>query len=351
MAKMKISCKMHIFIILSTIFIALGLASGIVFQFISNGYFNYSNEYSDYNCVVVDYAYVDLSAFGDQDGVKKICDDKFDIVGVQYVAYEYGNTSGGGELKFKFLTSASTTDIKAATEKINAELNAPSKLSSAVFQEVKTEVFGGNVYIYGSIAVASAIVLQCLYFAIRYKLTMAFATLVAHLHNIAIYVSFVALTRLPIGSEVFSFGILTVLATILGTCCFFGKMRRNIKNESLTKYDLHEQTDICLSESFAPISISSLIMFGAVMVTFGLLSFNIIDLFATLSNAALAVIAIISFYYGTVFFTPAVYTGMRRVGENFKASHLTVKDSKKIANEEKKVKESKEDKIDKPDKE
>lgn len=343
MTKLKISGRMHLFIIISAIFVALGLAVGLVFQFVSNGYFNYSNEYGNYNCVVVNYASVDLSAFGDENGIKKICDNRFEAAGATYVAYEFGETNGGGELVFKFLTSEDINGVRSAAANINKDLNEakdgydPSGLSNAVFQEVKTQVGGNDAFVYGSIAIAAAIVLQCLYFAVRYKLTMAFATLVAHLHNIAIYVSFVALTRLPVGSEVFSFGVLTVLATILGTCCFFGKMRRNIKSESLAKYDLHEQTDICASESFVPVSISSLVTLVCSLVLLGVLSFNFINLLVVLSYTALVVFAVISFYYGTMFFTPSIYTGMRKVGEKFKANRLAKKTTNKVVATSKKV--------------
>ena len=46
MTKLKLSSKMHVMIIVSAVIIAVGLAMGLIFQFVSNGYFNYGDRKS-----------------------------------------------------------------------------------------------------------------------------------------------------------------------------------------------------------------------------------------------------------------------------------------------------------------
>ena len=55
MTKFKLSSRMHILIIISSLIIAVGLAMGLVFEFVSDGYFNYGGEYESYKSVVVNY--------------------------------------------------------------------------------------------------------------------------------------------------------------------------------------------------------------------------------------------------------------------------------------------------------
>ena len=111
MSKLKLSSKMHVMVIVSAIIIAIGLAVGLVCQFIANGYFNYGTEYSSYNSVVVDYAYVDLSGLNGEDGVKKICDEEFKNAGVGYYSSTRGEINGGGELTFKFNKSVNADNV------------------------------------------------------------------------------------------------------------------------------------------------------------------------------------------------------------------------------------------------
>ena len=68
MTKLKLSSKMHVMIIVSAVIIAVGLAMGLIFQFVSNGYFNYGADYTSYNSVVVNYAYID----GKEDSINDI---------------------------------------------------------------------------------------------------------------------------------------------------------------------------------------------------------------------------------------------------------------------------------------
>ena len=326
---------MHLFIIITAVIVALGLALGLVFQFLSDGYFNYGAEYKSYSSVVVDYAYVDLSGFGDEDGIKEICDKEFESAGASYYAYTVGETNSGGEFTFKFSGKANTENLKKAAEAINTRLNTaregynPSKLSGAQFHEVKTEKGGEKAFVYGSIAIASAMVFQLLYFLIRYRITMALSALLANVHNVAIYVSLVSLTRVPVGSSVFTFGALTVLATMIGCGFLFDKMRKNFKDESFAKLEVFEQVDICANESLRiTVFVSALIAVSAALV-FALLSIGAMSITLALTPAALALISAAASVYGTAFFTPAVYSRFKAIGDEFKKNRSLAKTANK----------------------
>ena len=73
MTNLKLSSKMHIMVALTAAIIAIGFAMGMIFQFVANGYFNYGQENSSYQTVVVDYAVVE---FDDRDELIKLCDEE-----------------------------------------------------------------------------------------------------------------------------------------------------------------------------------------------------------------------------------------------------------------------------------
>ena len=335
MANLKLSSKMHIMVIVSALVIAIGLAVGLVCQFLAGGFFNYGAEYSSYNMVAVDYAFVDLSSFGDEDGIKDVCDEEFEKVGVSYYAFTSGDTNGGGELVFKFNKNTDEANVKKAAEAIHTRLNTeregytPSKLSNAYFHSVETDLGGSKAFVYGSIAVASAMVLQFIYFAIRYKLTMAFSALLANVHNVALFVALAAITRVPLGSSVFTFGALTVLMTMAGCAFLFDKMRKKFKDESFAKLDAFEQVDACAKDSFMSIAFTSVCIAAAAVAVFVLLAISSLSVALIVTPAVLALLGAVASFYGTAFFTPAVYSRFKKIGEDFKANRTPNKKKKK----------------------
>jgi preprotein translocase subunit SecF len=170
MIKLSISTKRHLFIILSVVIIAIGMAVGTVCHFVSNGFFNYQSEFSSYKSVTVSY----LAAEQTEDDVKNICEQA--LSDLHPVEVSYSDVSTGGEIVYKFSQDAETSALEKATEQINVKLSA-NGLSVASFHEATTFVGGSRVLIYTSIALASAAVFQCLYFLLRYKLRAALSAL------------------------------------------------------------------------------------------------------------------------------------------------------------------------------
>lgn len=306
-------------IIVSAIVMAIGIAVGVVCQFVSNGYFNYGSEYASYSSVVVDYAYID---YGKEDDVKKICDKAFDAAGVNYYTSSYGETSEGGEFIFKFSKSANAENVQKAAKSINTTLSgAGSSLSYAHFHKVQTKLGGAPALKFGAIALAASVAFQFLYFVIRYKLTMALAALLADVHNLAIYVSLLAITRVPLGSSAIVFGVLTVLLTMIGCSLMFGRIRKSLKDESFAKLPVFEQVDTCAGESFTVITILSAFVAAAAVILFVLLAISALSVSLVMTPVILAVLSAVASIYGTAFFTPAVYSRFKTIGDNFKLAH------------------------------
>ena len=55
----KLSSKMHILIIVSTVLIAIGLAVGLICEFVADGFFNYGADWASYKSITVSYNRID----------------------------------------------------------------------------------------------------------------------------------------------------------------------------------------------------------------------------------------------------------------------------------------------------
>ena len=316
MTNLKISAKMHIMIIVSAVIIALGIAVGCVCHFVADGYFNYSGEYSSYKSVTVSYVILDKD-----DGLLEFCDKQFDKAGVKYYNQSHTDTADGGEFTFKFSESTKTEKIQSAVNAINEQLkdegSNKTTISASYHHTVKTLLGGGNVIVYGSIALAASIVFQFIYFAIRYKLTMALSALLADVHNLAIFVCLLSLCRIPVSSTVIVFATVTVLMTMIGCCFLFDRARKNIKDEQFAKLNGFEQVDTCVKESFVSICVASVCVAAAAAVLFVLMSISALSVVQIAIPVLLGLFSAVSCVYGTAFFTPAVYSRFKRIGEKF----------------------------------
>ena len=318
---------MHLFIIISCLVVAIGLAVGLVGQFVLGGYFNYGAEFKSYNTIEVNYAYVE---FSDHEDVIEICDGVFDKAGVSYYACSSGDTDDGGRVVFKFSKSVDAakllslldgihTDLKADVVNTHPTFNLDEMQTNASFHSLEAQLNGKKVLTYASIAIASAIVLQFLYFLVRYKVTMAFAACLANIHNLAIYVSLLALTRVPVGISAVALGGLTVLATMVACAYLFDRYRRNLKNAKYEKASADDLTDISVNESFKSILYPVVGIAVSAVVIFVSLSISAMSVVTVVAPAVAAVLSAVSALYGTVFFVPSVYTRIKRIGDNAKA--------------------------------
>ena len=317
MTKLKLSSKMHLFIIISVAVVFIGFLVGIICQFVAGGFFNYGAEFKSYNTDEINYAYVD---FSEEEKVVEICDGVFDKAGVSYYNCASGDTSDGGKIIFRFSAGSDEKTLADAANAIQTLLNGDkeSSQSYAAFHKVQTTLNGGRVLTYTSIAIASAVVLQLIYYIVRYKLTMALGALLANFHNLALYVALLAMTRIPVGLSAVAFAALTVLFTMIATGYMFDRYRRNLKKENFAKLDGDEQTDICVRESLVNSLYPAIGVAVLAVILFVMLSVSAMSVVGVISPVVLSVLAVASAIYGSMFFMPPVYTRIKRIGDAVK---------------------------------
>lgn len=323
MTNLKISAKMHVLIIVSSVLIAIGVAVGLICEFVADGYFNYGDDYKSYKSVEVTYALVD---FPDENDVEEICEAAFKDAKIKY----YGCTFGDGKVEYRFSKSVKTEKIQAAAEAVNAKLKLDGKdLSNASAHEISALLGGSKALTLGAIALASGVAFQFIYFVIRYKLAMALSALIANVHNLGVFLALLSITRVPVGSNVFAFAALTVIATMIGCCFFFDRVRKNMKNEVTAKLGAHGVCDLSMAESFTSVCVPAVCFAFAAVLMFVLLSISALSVTGVLSAVLCAVFSAVACVYGTSFFTPATYSRFMKLGDDFKAKHHLKKPVKK----------------------
>lgn len=321
----KLSSKMHLFIIISCAVVAIGLMVGLICRFVADGYFNYGADWASYKSVTV---YSSIMEYPDEGAVKEVCEKAFKEAGVSYYSESCGDQTGeyvGKAVVYKFTKSTDGKKLGKAVELIEADikLQADGNLpqSSASWHEVNGLLGSGKALWRGAVALASVIVLHFIYFAIRYKLSMALSAVLADLHNLAIFLSLLAITRIPVGSSIIAFGVLTVLLTVIGTCFLFDRMRKNFKDDELKKLDAFELVDISANESFKINLIMPACLDVAAVVLFVLSAISALSVLSIITPILCAVVSFLACAYGTLFFTPAVYSRFKVLGDGFKKKH------------------------------
>ncbi|MDE6597498.1 MAG: hypothetical protein K2K60_02540 [Clostridia bacterium] len=317
MNKLKLSSRMHVMIIVSAIVIAIGLAVGLICEFVADGYFNYGNEYKSYQSVTVKYS----SIYFNEDTVKEVCDKEFKSADISYYASVCGEDKDYYE--FRFSNGTKTEKIQSAIEAIDLKISDGTEhpLNFATYHKVNAKLGGGYSLKFGAIALAASVAFQFIYFVIRYRLTAAFAALLADVHNIGIFLSLLAITRVPVGSSVFAFATLTVLMTMIGCSFLFGRVRKNNKDEAFAKLGANEISDTSAQESLFSVCVSAVAFAAVACLALLFLSISALSVAGVLASVFGALFAAIATVYGTSFFIPAVYSRFKRIGDNFLQKH------------------------------
>ncbi len=330
MNKLKVCPKIHLFIIISALFIAIGMAVGTICHYISNGFFNFGGEFSSYNCVTITY-----DSLRDADTVKPICEKVLSDFNAYEVSVSDAKT--GGEIIYKYNSSTSVEKLQAAVDKLNASLavdDGDELLGVASLHQGKVEEGGDRAVKMAAIALASAAALQFIYFIFRYKLRAAFSALLSCIHNLGIFVALAAITRMPVGTEITAIAAAVVLVTMILNCLLFDRTRKNFKNDKYAKTDRKEVVEISASET----RVSTLIACSAIAVAAVLVA-----VFAAISSlsiaavapAMLAVFGAIACCYGCLFFTPAVHSAIDGTCEQVKGLIKSKSSKQSVKTEEK----------------
>lgn len=305
----KLSSKTHLFIIISAIIIALGMAVGTICHFLAGGFFNYQGEYSDYKSIVIT-----CSVAEDADGSKVKEISKTALSGVSYYEISFSDEgSVSNQLIYKFSASTDSAKLKEITQNINSALTENGLDDSvASFHEAVTMLGGKKVAIYASIALAAAIAFQAIYFGLRYKWGMALTALVSQVHNLAVYAALLALTRVPIGLECVAFAVLVFAVTAITSGVYFDRIRKALKEEVNAKVSIKQLSDEAAHESYktGALICAAAAIVCAVAAVFALIASPAL---ATLVPYAAALVAVIACWYGYSIFTPALYGGISRL--------------------------------------
>lgn len=313
MNKLKVCPKIHLFIIISCLFIAIGMAVGTICHFLSNGFFNFGGEFASYNSVNITY-----DSLRDADTVKPICEKALQ----DFDPYEVSvsETSTGGEIIFKYNASTTLKELQVAVNKLNENLSIDESdevLGVASLHEGKVDKGGDRAVKMAAIAVASAAAAQFIYFIFRYKLRAAFSALLSNIHNLGIFVALVAITRMPVGTEMTAIAAAVVLITMILNCLFFDRTRKNFKADKYAKTERGEVVEISASETrLISLAACSAIAVAAVIVAV-FAAISSLSIAAT-APAMLAVLGAIACFYGCVFFTPSVHSAIDATCEKVK---------------------------------
>jgi len=294
MTNLKICGKKHLFIIISVLIIAIGMAVGTICHFCAGGFFNYGDEFRSYKSVTVTYYASEYT----EAKISPVCENALSGLG----AYEV--SLGDGEIVYKFSKNADTAKLQSAVDTLNTKFDGLE--TNASLHEGAVNEGGARALRLAAIVAASAVGAQFIYFIFRYKLRSAYSVLLASVHNLGVFVSLVAITRIPVGTDLIAFGVLTVFITIAMTCLFFDRTKKNFKNEKFAKSDAVDVIELSASE----VRRVTFVSFCALAVVAAI--YEIFAVIAALNASALAPFAafifmILSCAYGVMFFTPAVH--------------------------------------------
>lgn len=305
MTNSKLAVKNRIFAIICAIVIVAGMVVGTVCHFLFGGFFNYGGEFASYKSVVVTYS---TAEYSDVELIKPTLDEKLGA----FSAFEVscGDKTTGGEVVYKYAPSVSSEELAKAVDEINAAINTDdSGLNVAVLHEAETLVGGSKAIIFASIAVASAAVFEFIYFAFRYKFRAAISAFVGCILNVGLFVSLVAITRLPVGTELIALTAAVVLITMIGSCVLFDRVRKNFKNDAYAKTERSEVIAISAAES-KKINLVTVIALALPVVVLAICAVIALLNITVLTPYAVAILALISCCYGTVFVMPAIHSGV-----------------------------------------
>lgn len=330
MTKFKVCKKIHLFIIISVLLIAIGMAVGTVCHYIANGFFNYGEEYSSYKSVTVSYYYSEQN--GDTD-IDAICTDAF--ADVKAISVTCATSDYCKEITYKFSLNEDNTKLEAAVNEINAHFSGLE--SGAILHEGATFVGGAKNIVYAAIAFASAAVFQFIYYVVRYKLRAAFSAILACVHNLGLYVALLAITRIPVGAEAIAIGGVVVFVTMILCGILFDRIRKNFNNEKYAKTDRLEVVDISACE-VRTISFTVLVALAIAAVVLGAFSAIAAAYVGAFMLGIVALLGVVACAYGTLFFTPAVHGAIdaccQGVGANKGAKSATKKQVVEVQSEE-----------------
>ena len=309
----------YIFGIICAIVIVAGMTVGTICHFFAGGFFNYGSEFSSYTSVVVTYSTAEYAGDAKIEQLKANCDEK--LAGFSCYEFSMGEKLTGGELVYKYSADVDGQALAKAVEEINATIDpGDSGLNYAVVHsDSRTFVGGSKVIIFASVAISCGIVFQFIYFIFRYKLRSALTALLSGVVNLGLFVSLVAITRLPVGAELIALSAAVVLLTMIGSCVFLDRAKKNFRKEKKKKTDRADVVAVSGSESrkINLVTVLALAVAVIVLALCGIIAFAGVTV---LVPYAVTILGLASCCFGTLAVMPAAHTFFDGVCEAAKNS-------------------------------
>jgi preprotein translocase subunit SecF len=316
MTNFKLSAKRHLFIIISAVIIVIGMAVGTVCHFVAGGFFNYGSEFSSYKSVTITY----LTTEHSDEQIEEICNQAF--ADLKPIEISYSVAGLGGEAIYKFSSNTSDTALTTATAAINDKFSDNSELSSASAHTATTYAGGSKAIIYASIVLSCVAVFEFIYLALRHGLKAGLSAFVSCLNALGLFVALVAITRVPVGIDLVPMAAAVTFFAASAACVFNNLIKTTLKNPANAKLELDKVIDKTSCECgkigtivlcFCVIAIAVLALFGAIAAT------SVV----ALSTYLAALLAVVACGYGSLFFTPSVYSAFKHIV--FKPAKAVVK--------------------------
>lgn len=229
----KIIRLRHVAVIAGIVLIAIGMAVGTICHFVAGGFFNYGDEFASYKSVEIT-----TSVPEDFDGglIQGVASDELSSLGAYETSYSQGSGYTPNTVVYKFYETVSDDELAAAVSAIEARFAAEGMEDASVAWHTNLGFAGGVWQLnYVAIALASAVVLQAVYFALRYRPGMALSALAVQLFAVGLYASLLAITRCPVGLEAIAFAVIVAVLNVI--CCgvFFQKLKASFKDDANAK--------------------------------------------------------------------------------------------------------------------
>lgn len=300
----KIIKLRHIAVIISVIIIAIGMAVGTVCHIISDGFFNYGDEFASYTSVEVT-----TSAVEDTDGsaAKEIASEALSSYGAYEVTFSQATGLMPNTVTYKFGGDVALGDALADIQaKFDERGMEDATVSSFVNDGVANGIFQLN---FAAIALASAVVFQAIYFAIRLKPGMALSALCSQLVVVGLYASLLAITRCPVGLEAIAFAALAVVICMICNGISFDSVKKSFKNDANEKAENIGLVSDCFASTFR-LNAFIVAAVAVAVVVFAVFAFIAMPAAVTLLPYAACLVSLVSCALTCGVFTPASYALM-----------------------------------------
>lgn len=297
----KLLSKKGLFLCMA-IALALVIAGAFIVGFIG---FNADSTQKDFTSVEIsDFAYSSHDETV-QNELYNLCKSE---IGNKYKITDYtlleGQT-GGAVLQFVVSgtpDAAFCASLKSAIVAKNIE-GVSSELVTVSFHTLENAPYYNYIW---RTAVAAAVVAVILfaYVAVRFRLGMGVATLIAAVHDVLVMLALTSIFRIPSGVALAGVAVFGLLLSAVVNMLVFGRMRRDFRTEEFKDKSVKEAVAQSLSGSKGLVLGISVVL-AAVVVVLGVIGAVIATDLTFLAIAAL--ISVLASAYSSLLLAPSLY--------------------------------------------